>query len=194
MQVTGYILAGGQGTRMGGKDKGLLTLNGEPLVKLVAAYFSNCESIVVNANRSFDEYQKLGFNLVEDVDIPDVGPSAGPLLGILTALESSATPWVLISPCDTPNLPNSYYQRMTNTASEKMKFAVVAYDGQRQQNLHLLLNTNLADNLKMFLLSGRRKTYEWLESIGVVDADFSDCPTAFHNLNTPMDMEEFQGL
>lgn len=193
MQVTGFILAGGQGTRMGGKDKGLLTLNGQPLVQSVAAYFNDCDGLIVNANRSFDEYEQLGFKLVKDIDIPDVGPSAGPLLGILTALESSPTPWVLISPCDTPNLPTNYYEKMTKTASEKMKFAVVAHDGQRQQNLHLLLNTNLTDNLKMFLLSGKRKTYEWLDSVGVVDADFSDSPKSFHNLNTPKDMEELEG-
>jgi molybdopterin-guanine dinucleotide biosynthesis protein A len=193
MQVTGVILAGGQGTRMGGKDKGLLTLNGDYLVNHVARGLSSCESLIINANRSISQYEDQGYTVVKDLDIADVGPSAGPLLGILTALETCTTPWVLISPCDTPNLPHNYFQRMTQVASEKMKFAVVAHDGHRQQNLHLLLNTNLADNLKMFLLAGKRKTYQWLDSIGVVDADFSGTPQAFYNLNTPQDMEELAG-
>ncbi len=187
MNISGIILAGGQSLRMGGKDKGLVQYEGLPMVCQVLKGFEGASEVWLNSNSSVSEYQGLGFKVFADAQFPDIGERAGPLLGILSGLQQAREDWVLFSPCDTPQLPLDYLSRMTQRASDMLSKACVAHDGERRQNLHLLLHKILQEDLMMFLLSGKRKTYQWLDSIGVVDVDFSKQAQGFNNYNTPAD-------
>lgn len=190
MNISGIILAGGQSLRMGGKDKGLVQYHGEPMASLVLRGFDGAKEVWLNTNSSVEDYQALGFKVFGDAKLPDIGERAGPLLGILSGLQQANEDWVLFSPCDTPQLPSNYLLQMTKTASDMLAKACVAHDGERRQNLHLLLHKSLMENLMMFLLSGKRKTYQWLDSIGVQDVDFSKQAEGFNNYNTPADFND----
>ncbi|EAT12010.1 molybdenum cofactor guanylyltransferase [Bermanella marisrubri] len=186
LKVTAVILAGGQSSRMG-HDKGLMELQGKPLINHVAQALQKTDELLVNSENL--EYAALGFTLIEDLNTPDVPAQSGPLLGVFSGLKQAENDWVLFSPCDTPLIPNDYATRMSQFASDRLTKACVAYDGDRQQNLHVLLHKSLADSLQMYLLSGRRKTYEWLASVAVDRVDFSAEAKLFRNINTPMDLQ-----
>jgi len=188
LKVSGVILAGGQSERMGGKDKGLIYYQGAPMVAQVAKGFEGACQLLVNANRNSDEYESLGFEVFPDHKLADIGDNAGPLLGILSGLQTAKEDWVLFSPCDTPNLPANYLSKMSQVASDQLSMANVVNDGTRRQNLHLLLHKSHRENLHMYLLSGRRKTYEWLDGIRALEVDFSDDAQAFKNINGPEDL------
>lgn len=188
LSISGVILAGGQSLRMNGEDKGLLKYNGQTMVQCVASAFKGACDIRVNANRHHDAYQNLGFEVFQDVSYPDIGDYAGPLLGILSGLQTAKEDWVLFSPCDTPNLPQTYLAVMAQTASDQLAKACVVFDGERQQNLHLLLHKSFAEHLLMFLLSGKRKTYQWLDSIQALEVKFAHGKDDFKNINRPEDL------
>ena len=187
LKVSGVILAGGQSERMGGRDKGLLEYQGVPMVRQVAQGFAGACQLLVNTNRHGSQYEALGFEVFADQKLADIGENAGPLLGILSGLQAAQEDWVLFSPCDTPELPASYLKKMSQVASDQLSMANVVHDGQRRQNLHLLLHKRHRENLHMYLLSGRRKTYEWLDSIAAVEVDFSAQAPCFKNINGPQD-------
>jgi len=202
MKFDAVILAGGQSRRMG-QDKGLMDYPPKPLeyadsvsahlyirpmVSWVSASLSGAQQLWVNTNEHENQYHALGFSILKDVFHEDIGPLAGPLLGILTGLKAAKSDWVLFSPCDTPNLPADYSQVMTKFASDHLSYASVVFDGDRRQNLHALLHKSLADDLMMYLLAGGRKTYQWLDRVGARDVDFSAEPEAFANINTQEDM------
>lgn len=202
MKFDAVILAGGQSRRMG-QDKGLMEyppkpmegdavvsahLSCKPMVSWVSEGLSDAQQLWVNCNEHESDYHALGFDVIKDVYHEDIGPLAGPLLGLLTGLQEAKSDWVLFSPCDTPNIPANYSQVMTQFASDHLSYASVVFDGQRRQNLHLLLHKSLTDDLMMYLLAGGRKTYQWLDRVGAKDVDFSAESEAFANINTLEDM------
>lgn len=207
MKFDSVILAGGQSLRMG-QDKGLMeyhsptaessgiqldetkvaSFNCKPMVAWVSDSLLGSQHLWVNTNEHKQAYEHLGFVTIKDVLHPDIGPLAGPLLGILTGLQAAKSDWVLFSPCDTPNLPANYPDVMTQFACDNVSYANVVFDGERRQNLHLLLHRSLAEDLQMYLLSGGRKTYQWLERVNTKDVDFSAQTAAFKNINSPEDM------
>jgi molybdopterin-guanine dinucleotide biosynthesis protein A len=196
LKFDAVILAGGQSLRMG-QDKGLLVLpleaseqgiNAITMVESVALVLSQAENLWVNSNDNETEYSNLGFVTVSDVLHHDIGPLAGPLLGILTGLQTAKSDWVLFSPCDTPDLPKNYATLMTEFASKHYSYANVAFDGERRQNLHLLLHTSLQENLLMYMLAGGRKPYKWLEKIKAQEVDFSEFKAGFKNINSLADI------
>lgn len=187
MKYDAVILAGGQSLRMG-QDKGLMLFQHKPMVSWVASSLGYANRVWVNTNQYSSDYEGLGFQVVKDVYHEDIGHLAGPLLGILTGLQHSESDWVLFSPCDTPSLPAEFSEIMMNHASEHMSYANVAFDGERRQNLHLLLHRSLSENLMMFLLAGGRKTYQWLDRVKAQNVDFSDFKSGFKNINSPADM------
>ncbi len=189
LKMCGVILAGGQGLRMGAKDKGLVLFEGLGMAQQVAKAFSGVQELWLNANQSQPDYEALGFQVFKDASLPDIGENAGPLLGILSGLLHSKQDWVLFSPCDTPQLPANYASVMSQTASDQLAKACVAHDGERRQNLHLLLHKSYSENLMMYLLSGKRKTYEWLNCINVLEVDFAKQSECFKNYNTPADFQ-----
>ncbi|EHQ53576.1 molybdopterin-guanine dinucleotide biosynthesis protein A [Ectothiorhodospira sp. PHS-1] len=185
--ITGAILAGGRGTRMGGRDKGLIPLAGGYMVEQVIDRLRpQVSDMLLNANRNETFYADLGLPVVGD----DIGDYAGPLAGLAACLRASRHPWVVTCPCDAPLLPTDLAPRLIHAAHEQATDLSVAHDGERLQPLFALVPTRLAQDLAHWLANGNRRTGRWFEHHGAAIADFSDCPEAFLNINTPADQAE----
>ncbi len=180
-RITGVILAGGRATRMGGVDKGLVTLNDRPLVAHVLATLRpQVATVLINANRNLESYAELGCRVIADVqqDYP------GPLAGIAAALERAETPWVLTVPCDGPllaaDLGARLYQALQNCNAE----VATARANERLHPVYALIPTWLRGSAQDYLAAGERKLITWLQHRRLAIADFSDENERFINLNT----------
>lgn len=177
--LTGMILAGGEGRRMGGRDKGLEPFAGLPLVAHVVQRFDgHVAELLINANRNADAYGLFADSVIEDAE----GGFKGPLMGIYSGLRAAKTPWLLVAPCDSPALPDDLVARMVAGIGEHD--IGVAFDGERLHPVVALLRTSLADDLAATLGEGERKIDRWYARHAWCKVDMSDCPDAFANLNT----------
>lgn len=186
-ELTGLILAGGQGRRMGGRDKGLEPFAGRPLVAHVRERLAGrVAEVLINANRNAEAYAPLADRVIQDAE----GGFQGPLMGIYSGLRAAHTPWLLVVPCDTPALPHDLVDRMV----ARLVAAVcknqgecdiaVAFDGERLHPVVALIRTALVDDLAAALADGERKIDRWYARHAWCRVDVSDCPDAFANLNT----------
>lgn len=188
--LTGVILAGGRARRMGGRDKGLLELGGEPLARRAARLLApQVGTLIVNANRNRDRYAEL---LVDFPDARVIGDDLdgflGPLAGMLAALEAANTDYVLTVPCDSPLLRADYAERMHAALMAADAELAVARDGERLQPVFALLHRSLAADLRAALADGERKIDRWYARQRMTTADFSDAPELFRNVNTPEEL------
>lgn len=189
MNITGVILAGGRGTRMGGADKGWIEFAGEPLVTHVLRRLQpQVNEILISANRNIEEYARFGHRVIADDRTVTNEDFPGPLAGVLSALTHARNEFVLIVPCDAPQLPLDLAQRLLTALQKNGTRAAYAHDGQRPQPTFALLHTDLRSGLGNALHSGTRKMETWLTGIGACLVDFSDCPQAFVNINAPDDL------
>jgi len=179
--ITAAILAGGRGQRMGGQDKGLVTLWGKPLIAHVLnALNDQVGEIVISANRNLDQYRALG----KAVHADTMGDNWGPLAGVATALRAASTPCLLTVPCDMPCLPGNLVDRMSQELESSNAVLCVAHDGQRLQNTIALLPCSLSADLESYLENGSRKVETWLRLHNMVEVGFSDQANAFLNVNS----------
>ncbi|MDR5903085.1 MULTISPECIES: molybdenum cofactor guanylyltransferase MobA [Halomonas] len=177
--LTGLILAGGQGRRMGGVDKGLVPFAGRPLVAHVRDRLAGqVAELLVNANRSLADYDDFADRVIEDAE----DGYQGPLMGIYSGLRAARTPWLLVVPCDTPRLPDDLVDRLVTGIGEAD--IAVAGDGQRLHPVVALMRTSLADDLAAALADGERKIDRWYARHAWVRVDFAEGGEAFANLNT----------
>src|SRR3954466_10079001 len=150
--ITGVILAGGRGSRMGGVDKGLQNFRGMPLaLHTLMRLQPQVGDVLVNANRNLAAYEAMGVPVWPDA-LPDY---AGPLAGFLTALERCETPWLVTVPCDTPLFPLDLVARLAQAAqAQEAQIAMAAAreeDGQlRTQPVFCLIRTDLMESLVKF--------------------------------------------
>ena len=200
LSMTGLILAGGRGARMGGFDKGLQNFNGTPLtlhtlMRLQMQTSEPLSQIMVVANRNLSAYESFGVQVWPD----STDGFAGPLAGFLTGLERCETDLLLTVPCDSPLFPLNLVQRLLDTLiSEQADIAVAAAkeeDGTvRAQPVFCLMRVNLLESLVKFMQSGGRKIDAWtaLHKTVLVPFDTADVdPRAFFNANT---LEELHRL
>lgn len=188
-QITGLLLAGGRGSRMGGADKGLLQLRGESLATLALRRLRpQVGELLISANRNLDDYASLGARVLCDEQPQDF---AGPLAGMAAGLRACATPWLLCVPCDGPWLPQDLARRLGEAALAAGRDAAIAVAGGRRQPVYALLRRELLDSLLDFLRSGGRKVEAWLQTVGFAEAAFDD-PRAFDNINLPQQLEALQ--
>lgn len=186
-EVTGLILAGGQGRRMGGRDKGLERFAGRALVSHVQARLDGrVAALMISANRHLDAYRRLAEHVVSDTE----EGFQGPLVGIYSGLRAAVTPWLLVVPCDTPALPDDLVVRMA--AGIGTRRIAVAHDGERLHPVVALLECSLAGDLHDALATGERKVGRWYDRHAWTAVDFSDCPEAFVNLNTEEDKRRLE--
>lgn len=183
-QITGLILAGGRGTRMGTIDKGLQTLRGEPLTQHVLRRLApQVGTLLINANQNLDEYQQFGVPVIRDT-LPD---HAGPLAGLQAGLQVCKTEFMATAPCDSPFLPEDLIARLSQALLEREADIAVAITGEgreRQQHpVFCLLRTSLLSHLNNYLQEGNRKFSLWFASLLVVEVHFED-EQAFLNINT----------
>ncbi len=190
--ITGLILAGGRGSRMGGVDKGLQNHQGAPLaLHALMRLGPQVGSVMINANRNLSAYEAL------EVPVwPDTTPDfAGPLAGMLTGLEQTETPWLMTVPCDSPLFPLDLVERLAQAAvaheAEIAMPRIVEADGQaRTQPVFCLMRMELFESLQSFLKDGGRKIDQWTARHRTVEVDFDDA-AAFRNANT---MAELRAL
>src|SRR5476649_566315 len=150
--VTGIVLAGGQGRRMGGVDKGLQTLHGKPMVAHVLARLApQVSEIIINANQNLATYSGFGYRVVPDA----IGGFAGPLAGLHAGLGEAKHALVLTVPCDSPFLPLDLFIRLKNSLGEKD--LAVAKTGDQPHPVFALVRTSVRKNLEDFLSGGGRK-------------------------------------
>lgn len=183
-QITGVILAGGRGRRMGGVDKGLVEIDGRPLVAhVLEALRPQVGRVVINANRNRERYAALGCAVVADA----ITGYHGPLAGIASAMEAADTPYLLTVPCDGPLLPADLAARLHARLNAEDAELCVAHDGGRLQPIFALLRRTLLPRLLAYVAGGGHKVEEWCQQQRLAVADFADCAEAFVNVNTPAD-------
>ena len=195
--ITGLILAGGRGSRMGGVDKGLQNFNGMPLALATLMRLApQVGHVLINANRNLAAYESFGVPVWPDV-LPDF---AGPLAGFLTGLEHCETPWLMTVPCDTPLFPPGLAERLAQAAdSQQAEIAMAAAkeeDGQlRTQPVFCLLRVELLESLVKFTHDGGRKIDKWTAQHKTAIALFDqpgDGPRAFFNANTLAELHDLE--
>ncbi|NDL64708.1 molybdenum cofactor guanylyltransferase MobA [Acerihabitans arboris] len=184
--ITGVILAGGQSTRMAGKDKGLVMVNQRPLYQYVLDGLSRqVDTVILNANRNLELYRQSGLQVVTDT-LPDY---PGPLAGILAGLQAAQTQWAMFAPCDVPVFPLDLVQRLWD--GKRMASAAFASSGGQDHPAFALLNRSLIDPLETFLTQGERKVMLFYTRIGAERVVFPVKTPNFHNLNTPLDVQNW---
>ncbi|MCK9387682.1 MAG: molybdenum cofactor guanylyltransferase [Sulfuritalea sp.] len=183
--VTGVILAGGLGRRMGGVDKGLQNLNGRPMVQWVLARLApQVDTVLINANQNLARYGEFDCEVLPD-RIPDF---AGPLAGLHAALSHATSPLLVTVPCDSPFLPTDLVARLRTALEMEGAELAVARAGDRVQRAFCLARRELLPRLDAFLASGGRKVGLWHASLRVVEVAFDDEAESFSNINTPEEL------
>ena len=183
--VSGIVLAGGLGRRMGGVDKGLQPLHGKAMVQWVLARFApQVSEVIINANQNLERYEGFGHRVVRD----DIGGFAGALAGLHAGLKTATHPLVATVPCDSPFLPVDLVSRLEkNLGGNDL---AVAKTGQQAHPVFVLAKKSILNNLEAFLAGGGRKIDAWYASLKVVEVSFDDEADAFRNINT---REELNG-
>lgn len=186
--ITGVILAGGMGRRMGGVDKGLQVLRGRPMVAWVIDRLQpQVGSLIINANQNLERYGQFGCPVVPD-RIPDF---AGPLAGLHAALSAAQTPLVATAPCDSPFLPEDLIFRLFSALTAADADLAVARTFDQPHPVFCLCKRQVLPHLTEFLESGGRKIDRWYSTLKVVDVAFDDQPEAFENINTRDELSRF---
>lgn len=188
-QVTGLVLAGGRGSRMGGVDKGLQPFRGRPLAAhAIERLQPQVGALVVNANRHLEAYAQFGLPTVADAQ----SDFAGPLAGMLAGLRICRTPHLATVPCDTPGLPLDLVSRLAAALDAPGVCIAMAAtrdaSGRIQpQPVFCLLPVALCEDLASVLASGERKIDRWMARHGCAQVVFDDEQT-FFNVNTLEDL------
>ena len=193
-QITGLILAGGRGSRMGGVDKGLQNHLGVPLaMHALLRLGPQVGELMINANRNLGAYESMGVPVWPDA-LPDY---AGPLAGFLTGLERCETPYLVTVPCDSPLFPDDLVARLAQALEAQnadIAMAATIEDGRLQvQPVFCMMKAELMESLVRFTQGGQRKIDKWTALHRVVEAPFDD-PRAFANANTLAELQQLQGF
>jgi molybdopterin-guanine dinucleotide biosynthesis protein A len=203
--VTGVILAGGRGSRMGGADKGLQNFRGMPLAMYTLLRLGpQVGEVMVNANRNLAAYESFGVPVWPDV----ISDYSGPLAGFLTGMERCETPYMVTVPCDTPLFPQDLVARLAEAMErEDADIAMAAAREEdpgsesgassqvRAQPVFSLLRRELMESLVRFTHGGGRKIDAWTAQHKTVLVPFDregDDPSAFFNANTLAELHRLE--
>ena len=190
--ITGLVLAGGRGSRMGGVDKGLQPHRGMPLAQhALLRLGAQVGELMINANRNLSAYESMGVPVWPDAsaDYP------GPLAGLLAGLERCQTPYLVSVPCDTPDFPEDLVAKLAQALvahDADIAMAAILEDGRlRTQPVFCLLKSGLVESLVAYLHSGERKIDRWTAQHRCVPVRFDEA-AAFFNANTPAELQQLQ--
>ncbi|HEX2603034.1 MAG TPA: molybdenum cofactor guanylyltransferase MobA [Oxalicibacterium sp.] len=191
-QITGLILAGGRGTRMGTVDKGLQQFRGAPMAMHVMMRLSpQVDRIMINANQNLGPYEGFGVPVWPD-QMPDF---AGPLAGLQTGMVHCETEYLVTAPCDSPFLPTDLVQRLADALEADDADVAIAVTGEgeaRQPHpVFCLTKASLLPHLTHYLQEGGRKFEKWYASLKSVEVHFDD-EDAFRNINTLDDLRKYE--
>lgn len=188
-QITGVVLAGGLGRRMGGTDKGLQELRGQPMVHWVIERLApQVDELLINANQNGERYAAFGHRVVPD-QIPDF---AGPLAGLHAALSAATHPLVATAPCDSPFLPADLISRLFSALTAANADLAVAKTFDQAHPVFCLCQRSVLPHLTEFLESGGRKIDRWYSTLNIVEVAFDDEAEAFENINTRDELARFE--
>jgi molybdopterin-guanine dinucleotide biosynthesis protein A len=187
--ITGVILAGGQGRRMGGVDKGLKLLRGRPMAQWVIERLEpQVDELLINANQNLETYEHFGYRVIPD----EVGGFAGPLAGLQRGLTEARHPLVATAPCDSPFLPLDLVARLHAALVRERAQIAVAKTGAQPHPVFCLCRRDVCEDLTAFLASGGRKIDAWYARLKMVEVPFDDQAEAFSNINTPDELQSFE--
>ena len=191
-EITGLVLAGGRGSRMGGVDKGLQNHLGMPLaMQALLRLGPQVGALMINANRNLGAYESMGVPVWPDaqLDYP------GPLAGFLAGLEHCETPYLVTVPCDTPNFPTDLVARLAaalQAEGAEIAIAATLQEGQIQpQPVFCLMQASLLESLVAFTHAGQRKIDQWTAQHRCATVLFDDA-AAFFNANTSAELQQLQ--
>jgi len=182
-RVAAAVLAGGQGSRMGGVDKGLVEYQGRPLIEwMLEAMRPQVDQVLISANRHLDVYAAYGHRVVSD-HLPGF---QGPLAGVLAALQAVDADWLVVVPCDTPHVPADLVARLFDAAQQAQVPLAVAADSTRTHHTCFVVRTDEHAALAAFLLRGERAVRHWQAGLPQVSVQFD--AAGFANFNQLQDM------
>ena len=180
-RVSGIVLAGGQGSRMGGVDKGLQPFRGKPMVAHVIERLApQVDELLINANRNPDDYARFGHRVIAD----EIAGFAGPLAGFERGLAHASGELVATVPCDSPFLPADLIARLRTQLESADAELAVARTGDQPHPVFTLMRRDVLPSLQRFLGSGQRKIDRWYGELRVAEVAFDDEADAFLNINT----------
>ena len=170
LKIAGVILCGGRGQRMGGSDKGLVELQGKPLVEYAIELLRpQVGEVMINANRNQEAYTRYGLEVISDIE----GGFLGPLAGMASAMRATKMELVVAIPCDSPLLPADLVQRLYQSWFEHSADIAVASSGDRLQPVFSLLRANLLPSLLDYLGKGERRIDRWYQQHSMVQTGYS---------------------
>ena len=186
-EITGIVLAGGQGRRMGGVDKGLVDLEGKALAERVIARLApQVGTVIVNANQNAGRYAAFGYPVVPDA----VGGFAGPLAGLHAGMTQAHSAYVATAPCDSPFLPDDLVARLAAALVDADAQLAVAKTFDQPHPVFALVRRDTLAHLTDFLAAGGRKIDLWYASLRHVEVPFDDEADAFRNINTREELRD----
>lgn len=190
--ITGLILCGGKGRRMGGVDKGLVMFRGKPLAAhVIERLRPQVGALLINANQHAERYAAFGYPVIADEPGEGVEAFAGPLAGILAGLRASQTAYLATAPCDAPFLPLDLVARLAQAMAENDARLAIARDAEQAHPVFLLCHCSIAPRLADYLARGGRKMQPWYAAEAAVEVLFPQA-TAFANLNTPEELARLE--
>ena len=186
-RITGVILAGGQGRRMGTIDKGLVSIDGRPMVAHVLGRLRpQVDEILINANQHRVEYEAFGYPVLADA----IGGFAGPLAGLHVALTHASFARVATVPCDSPFLPEDLIARLSASLRASQAELAVARTFDQPHPVFALVRKTVLPHLTQFLEGGGRKIDAWYATLKTVEVAFDDEAEAFRNINTTDELRQ----
>ena len=183
--ITGCILAGGQGRRLDGLDKGLLPFGTGTLIEhCIARLQPQVSDVIISANRNHAAYASFSPTVFSD----SFGDYAGPLAGFVTAMALASQPFIVTAACDSPFIPHDMVERLSRPVLAGQADISVACCAGQLQPVFGLFAVDLRASLIDYLNSGERKITTWFKQHRLVEVSFAD-PDAFANINTLADLE-----
>mgnify|MGYP001325965682 CR=1 FL=1 len=185
--LSAVILAGGQGQRMGGRDKGLVEFRDRPMIgHTVELVRPHVDSLIISCNRNEPRYQTLADKTVVD----PLDDFQGPLAGILAGLSVCETELLLVLPCDTPLLSDELLARLFAAAADKPDYITVLAEGDEWHPLHSVIPAKHSADLERWLEGGQRAVQRWMRTHPFQLVDISDLSEQLYNLNTPQELTD----
>ncbi len=155
------ILAGGEGKRVNGQDKGLLTYKNKTLMQHVIDRVSpQVDEIIISANRNIEEYKKYDFQVISDL----AEEYRGPMAGIAAALPYCKNEWVFVVACDMPSLPLDIIKRLTTGIDDSDDNDIVIVESEQRLQLVFLMRKKLQPSITRSLDENQLKLMLWIRS------------------------------
>ncbi|VVO33083.1 molybdenum cofactor guanylyltransferase MobA [Pseudomonas fluorescens] len=185
------LLAGGRGQRMGGQDKGLLEWQGQPLIAhLQRKTRGLSDDLIISCNRNQEKYAPFADQLVQD----DIDDFPGPLAGIRAGLAVARHAFVLVLPCDVPQIDTGLLDSMRETASQHPEKPLMLRHGEHWEPLLCVIPTALAGAFERAWEDGERSPGRLMRRLGAVALQCPENDQRLANLNTPELLRQYNGV